>query len=386
MKDIDKYRGCLIGGAAGDALGYAVEFLDDVSIFEKYGDNGITEYDLINGVAQISDDTQMTLFTANGLLLGTTKGMTRSIMSNYLSYIAFCYTDWLRTQEHTYPSKEEPLYSWLMNIPELFCRRAPGNTCLSAIASFSHGKYGTIEEPINCSKGCGGIMRVAPIGLYFEGKCCSTDEIDRIGAETAALTHGHQLGFIPASVLVHIIHRIAHNDNLSLMKAVQDAIEAARRQYKSAKHLPELLALLDKAIDLSQKNMDDLDAIRQLGEGWVAEETLAISVYCSLKYSDDFGKALIASVNHSGDSDSTGAVTGHILGAYLGLKRIPQKYLDNLELKEIILEMADDLFHDCQMSEYGSYHDKIWEQKYIERNYRPTFQRFSGPWISENCI
>ena len=170
------------------------------------------------------------------------------------------------------------------------------------------------------------------------------------------------------------------------MKAVQDAIEAARRQYKSAKHLPELLALLDKAIDLSQKNMDDLDAIRQLGEGWVAEETLAISVYCSLKYSDDFDKALIASVNHSGDSDSTGAVTGHILGAYLGLKRIPQKYLDNLELKEIILEMADDLFHDCQMSEYGSYHDKIWEQKYIERNYRPTFQRFSGPWISENCI
>lgn len=74
MKNIDKYRGCLIGGAAGDALGYAVEFLDDAAIFSKYGENGITEYSLVNGVAEISDDTQMTLFTANALLLGTTRG------------------------------------------------------------------------------------------------------------------------------------------------------------------------------------------------------------------------------------------------------------------------------------------------------------------------
>ena len=93
MKDIDKYRGCLIGGAAGDALGYAVEFLDEATILKRYGEKGITEYDLVNGVAEISDDTQMTLFTANGLLLGTTRGMTRGIMGSYPSYIAFCYND-----------------------------------------------------------------------------------------------------------------------------------------------------------------------------------------------------------------------------------------------------------------------------------------------------
>lgn len=372
MKDLDKYRGCLIGGAAGDALGYAAEFLDDASIFQKYGENGITEFDLIKGVAQISDDTQMTLFTANGLLLGTTRGMTRGIMGSYPSYIAFCYKDWLRTQETAYPCNEEPRYSWLLNVPELFSRRAPGNTCLAAIESFSHGQYGTIEEPVNRSKGCGGIMRVAPIGLYFEGKRCTADEIDRIGAETAALTHGHQLGYMPASVLVHIIHLIAHNSDISLLEAVHDSMNAARRQYAGKKHLPELLSLLDKAISLSKENLDDLDAIRQLGQGWVAEETLAIAVYCSLKYSDDFDKALIASVNHSGDSDSTGAVTGNILGAYLGMKGIPQKYLDNLELKEVILELADDLFNDCRISEYGFYHDAIWEQKYIDKTYRPS--------------
>ena len=130
MKDIDKFRGCLIGGAAGDALGYAVEFLDEETIFSRYGENGITQYDLVNGIAEISDDTQMTLFTANGLLLGTTRGMTRGIMGSYPSYIAFCYKDWLRTQCEKYPLNEEYPYSWLINIPELYNRRAPGNTCL----------------------------------------------------------------------------------------------------------------------------------------------------------------------------------------------------------------------------------------------------------------
>ena len=103
MKNIDKYRGCLIGGAAGDALGYAVEFLDDAAIFSKYGENGITEYSLVNGVAEISDDTQMTLFTANALLLGTTRGMTRGIMGSYPSYISLCYKEWLRTQYEQFP-------------------------------------------------------------------------------------------------------------------------------------------------------------------------------------------------------------------------------------------------------------------------------------------
>jgi ADP-ribosylglycohydrolase len=68
MRNIDKFRGCLAGGAVGDALGYAVEFMSESEIFGAYGPRGITEYELQGGVAQISDDTQMTLFTLNGLL------------------------------------------------------------------------------------------------------------------------------------------------------------------------------------------------------------------------------------------------------------------------------------------------------------------------------
>ena len=159
------------------------------------------------------------------------------------------------------------------------------------------------------------------------------DEIDMIGAETAAITHGHELGYIPAAGLVHIVQSLSHNEDISLLDAVLDMKEALRRQFTNRKHLSEQIDLIDKAIALSKENIDDLEAIRELGQGWVAEETLAIAIYCSLKYSDDFDKAIIASVNHSGDSDSTGAVTGNILGAYLGLKSIPKKYLDNLELK-----------------------------------------------------
>lgn len=147
--------------------------------------------------------------------------------------------------------------------------------------------------------------------------------------------------------------------------------KAIRREFVNVKHLSEQIALIDKAIDLANEDVDDLEAIRELGQGWVAEETLAIAIYCTLKYSNDFDKALIASVNHSGDSDSTGAVTGNILGTYLGLSGIPEKYLKNLELKNVILELADDLFNDCKITEYGSYHDEIWEQKYIYKSYRP---------------
>lgn len=369
MKSIDKYRGCLIGGAAGDALGFEVEFFDDSTIFSRFGEKGITEYVIRSGVAEISDDTQMTLFTATGLLLGKTRGMTRGIMGTYPSYINLSYKDWYRTQTESYPLPDKNHYSWLVNVPEMFSRRAPGNTCLSAI---KNNAFGTINEPINESKGCGGIMRVAPVGLYFDDGIYSVDGVDMIGAETAALTHGHSLGYIPAAGLVHIIHLISHNDGMTLLEAVEDMKSAVARQFASDKYLQDFLKLIDAAVALSEnEHIDDLSAIKKLGQGWVAEETLAIAIYCSLKYSEDFDKALIASVNHSGDSDSTGAVTGNIVGAYLGLKGIPQKYLDKLELKEVICEIADDLYNDCKISEYSSYYDEVWAQKYIYGTYTP---------------
>lgn len=366
MRSLNKFRGCLIGGAAGDALGYEVEFMSERQIFERFGKNGITEYCLKNGVAEISDDTQMTMFTATGLLFGTTRGKTRGIMGTYESYIRLSYKDWYRTQTENYPLPEEYHFSWLVNLPDMFHRRAPGNTCMSALRSENEGTTG---KPINNSKGCGGVMRVAPIGLYFCDKPRTTIEMaDRLGAEAAAITHGHELGWLPAAALVHIIRRLTENRDETVLSAVQDSMEMLRKLYPKTESLGTLLCLMEKAVSLSRENRNDLDAIHELGLGWVAEETLAIAIYCALKYADDFEKAMIASVNHSGDSDSTGAVTGNILGASLGLAGIPQKFLENLELRDVIQTLADDLFFDCPLTEYN-YNDPVWEAKYIKMDY-----------------
>ncbi len=381
MNKRDKFRGCLIGGAVGDALGYAVEFCSEREIFAKYGGDGISEYELNGGKAIISDDTQMTMFTATALLDGVTRGSMRGIMSGFEQYIALEYGGWYLTQTERFPvdrKENYAKYSWIMNLPELFERRAPGNTCLSALAS---GERGTLEKPINDSKGCGGIMRVSPIGLYFANgnhERTPRSEIDLIGAKSAAITHGHELGFIPAAALVHIIGLLAGNDGISVLDALADSVVMMRKIFKASEHLDYFHRLMEKAGNLAESSVSDLDAIHELGEGWVAEETLAIAVYCAIKYQNDFEKAIRAAVNHNGDSDSTGAVCGNILGAKLGLSNIPQKYKDNLEFYDVLTELADDLLDDCQMSEYGNYYDEAWDAKYIKKTYSPKERERSG--------
>lgn len=369
-KNLDKFRGCLIGGAAGDALGYAIEFLSESNIFAKFGKNGITDYLLHDGKAWISDDTQMTMFTANGLLYGTTRGCTRGIMGTYPSYIAGAYRDWYKTQFDSFEHCDRKFVtSWLMNVPELFQLRAPGNTCLSAIEA---GCCGSAEMPLNDSKGCGGVMRVAPIGLYFGDSRMAPLAIDLMGADAAALTHGNEMGYIPAAMLVHIVRLVSHNDTITLKDAVLDSRTAMQMLFPEAKELPGFLKLIDKAVELSESDLADLQAIHRLGQGWVGDEALAIAIYCAVKYEHDFDKALIAAVNHSGDSDSTGAITGNILGASLGLSGIPKKYIDNLELVDVLTELADDLYYDCPLDEYkqtADPRDIAWEKKYVCLNY-----------------
>lgn len=398
---LDAVRGSLFGGAVGDALGYPIEFMSEYDIFERYGFGGITKYDLDKktGKALISDDTQMTLFTANGLLIGNTRGCMRGIQGDPHSYAAQTYQDWLYTQTHTFEERDFCGYSWLLDVPELYARRAPGTTCLSALEKAkNHQDYSDcIANPRNNSKGCGGVMRVAPFAL----DCTITSFALNMkeAARFAAITHGHSLGYMPAAVLCHIIKRIIFPEKriyseppvfksvplningivlkvdvpekaptikkMTLKEIVIEAKEEVIKAFEGDRHLGELTHLIDRAVELSENNASDLENIKVLGKGWVAEEALAIAIYCSLKYSDDFSKGVIAAVNHGGDSDSTGAITGNILGALVGYNAIENKWKNNLECADIILEIADDLCYGCQMREYDSYRDAVWESKYI---------------------
>lgn len=360
-KYLDKYEGCLIGGAAGDALGYAVEFDKLYVIHKKYGANGITSYE----TSIISDDTQMTLFTANGLLLGDTRMMQRGIGAAPHDYVYFAYLDWLKTQG--YKSPKEHHYTWLFDIPELHARRAPGTTCLSALAS---GKCGSIKEPLNTSCGCGGVMRTAPMGLMYEA--IDPQDVILEGAEIAAITHGHSLGYIPAGMLSLIVH-LAVFEPQPLRDIIEAALFETKCTFEQDHHWDKFEALIRHAITLSENDKADTENIPELGEGWTGHEALAVAVYCSLRHEHDFSKAIIAAINHDGDSDSTGAITGNILGAHLGMKAIDSKWTDRLELKDVILEIARDLCDGCQSDMYCP--DFEWDRKYVEMKAPEKFLR-----------
>lgn len=367
----DRIRGCLIGGAAGDALGYPVEFFSEQTLRERCGDGGIRQYlpDPVSGTARISDDTQMTLFTANGLLVGDTRMALRGIGAQPHDYVSRAYQDWLITQRTSAPARDtHASICWLMDIPALYRCRAPGSTCLSALTQ-QQGQpplESYISHPQNHSKGCGGVMRVAPLGVS-RYTAVPIEALDREGAELAAITHGHSLGYMPAAVLTHILHRIVYPEQAqTLLQIVREARDTVRALFASDKHLDELTARIDLAIRLADNDEPDLANIHRLGEGWVAEETLAIAIYCALRHADDFSAGIISAVNHCGDSDSTGAVTGNILGALLGYDAIDKVWTRDLELRDVILELADDLDRRRECLQDRRNIDRDWTQKYVE--------------------
>ena len=367
----DRIRGCLIGGAAGDALGYPVEFFSEQTLRERCGDGGIRQYlpDPVSGTARISDDTQMTLFTANGLLVGDTRMALRGIGAQPHDYVSRAYQDWLITQRTSAPARDtHASICWLMDIPALYRCRAPGSTCLSALTQ-QQGQpplESYIRHPQNHSKGCGGVMRVAPLGVS-RYTAVPIEALDREGAELAAITHGHSLGYMPAAVLTHILHRIVYPERTqTLLQIVCEARDTVRALFAGDKHLDELTARIDLAIRLADNAEPDLANIHRLGEGWVAEETLAIAIYCALRHADDFSAGIIAAVNHCGDSDSTGAVTGNILGALLGYDAIDKVWTRDLELRDVILELADDLDRRRECLQDRRNIDRDWAQKYVE--------------------
>lgn len=385
----DCIRGSLMAGAAGDALGYPVEFMSRNAILARYGDKGITEFKLdSDGKALVSDDTQMTLFTANGMLMGLTRGYMRGIGGDPKDYVDGAYIDWYYTQTVNKKSERDDFhYTWLRDLPELAHRRAPGITCLNACESLlAH------RDVENNSKGCGGIMRVAPMGLLDasfkksggSGFYYKTVYLAEAGAHIARVTHLHPLGYLPAALMTLLLSRIVpltpDEVKESIIDIVNDGLDVMMNMYGNdyAKYKEYLRTLTLKAVNLAHSNISDIQAIMQLGEGWTAEEAWAISLYCVIRHIDNMKEAIIAAVNHDGDSDSTGSITGNIMGAIYGYEVIKRerlfcpygkKFEDTIELHNIILAIADDLYTGCIISEYDPIdtpEKKQWYARYCE--------------------
>lgn len=397
----NKLRGSLTGGAIGDALGYPVEFMSCNNILKKYGQQGVRKFQDFdhNGKAVISDDTQMTLFTACGLLFGVTRFCTHGILGAGLKdFVTYAYQDWLQTQNGV-EDYNAYHYCWIRDIVELNVCRAPGNTCMSALISLQQH-----QPVVNNSKGCGGIMRVAPVGLMaaadeqvmikdWDGnevprRKWSTSEIVRLGGDCAEITHKHPLGYLPAAFMADLVYYIANHEGAvsfnNLKQYIYSVYTDVKQEYTSIKEqtaLGELWTLVKKAINMAADNtVPDESAIRNLGEGWTGDEALAIAIYCTLKHIDSFEDAVATAVNHDGDSDSTGAICGNLMGAIIGYGGLPSYFLRKLELEDLIVDIADDIVKGCTINEYHSPstpEEERWEKRYVFMEpVKP--QRFNG--------
>jgi len=333
LEFIERIAGCLLGGAVGDALGAPVEFMSIGRIRSEYGSNGITDFAEAYGrLGAITDDTQMLLFTLEGMLNACNANQNPA---PYQEEVRISYLRWLGTQGTVLKNKTlASIYTgWLWNEKTLHSNRAPGNACLSSLRThlsrMEKGDFRIPDAPINDSKGCGGVMRMAPIG-FFDVDCFS------IGCDLAKLTHGHPSGYLASGFLAHLIKELISGNILT------DAITSAREQLIRRDSHNEVLQAVDQAVEFAGSREATPETIEEIGGGWVAEEALAISLFCALK-AEDFAQGVRLAVNHGGDSDSTGAITGNILGAMWGKQAIGQEFLSNLELKSVIEQIAMDV-------------------------------------------
>ena len=340
----------MLGGAVGDALGAPVEFMNSAEIRQRFGPKGIRDFAPAYGrIGAITDDTQMTLFTAEGLLRAAVRQAAKGIC-HPPSVVHYAYLRWLKTQEGApaKPAAHLETDGWLIGVPALWSSRAPGDTCLSALR---HAKR--VGAPAaNNSKGCGGVMRVAPVGLVMKGESAFD-----IGRATAALTHGHPSGYLSAGFLALLIGELVSGASL------EDAIDTAKQHLVQQQDHGEVLEAVEQAETLAKMGAASEERITAMGQGWIAEEALAIALYCALA-ARDLEEAVVRAVNHSGDSDSTGAITGNIAGALYGNAAIPDRWLAALELGSEITAIADDL---------GRLHDST-----LDLESEETFNRYPG--------
>ncbi|MBK3580794.1 ADP-ribosylglycohydrolase family protein [Streptomyces sp. MBT65] len=359
-----RVRGCLLGGAVGDALGYPIEFTSLDRIRETRGPRGVTGY--VPGphgaLGLISDDTQMTLFTVEALIQAQAREREKGIGGAWSLLLRHAYERWLETQSKPAPGggaaagagpavgegalvgagavSGDGAKGGLLAEPWLYARRAPGNACLSGVAQMHapdpwlalDGTPGPVNPD---SKGCGTVMRSAPFGLVN-----TAEGAFAMAARGAQITHGHPTGYYAAGALAAIVAHLVAGESLE-----GSVLRALRLLERHPAH-EETSAALRAALDLAAEGSPTAEKVESLGAGWVAEEALAIGVYSALAASD-VKSALLLAVNHSGDSDSTGSICGNLLGARYGDHGLPHSWVQGVEGRAMIAALADDLAAEC---------------------------------------
>ncbi len=326
-----RYEGCLLGGAIGDAYGAPVEFMKLKRIKKLFGEKGLTKLIANNkyGGIRFTDDTQLTLFTADGLLRSAVKDGKVSYPPDYDTMFA-SYRNWYKVCCQNKDVKN----GWISKIKGLRGEKCSGKTIMSTL---SQAKKGSLSHPINQSKSCGGVMRSAPIGLMYNK---NPEEAFDVAVNATALTHGHPISYLAAGVYAAMIANLVNGE--SIYDSITNSMQILRKQ----EHSEELCEIIDKAIDLAfNDQIEPQVAMKELGHGWDADEAVAMAVYASLKTPNNYEQVLINSINHDGDSDTVASIAGGIVGTALGIEKIPSHLRKKVAMERVIIDVARDLFN-----------------------------------------
>ena len=359
------YRGCLLGMAVGDAMGYTVDSRSWQEIQKDYGPNGLLGYDLVNGYAEITSYTQLAAFTCNGLLLGITRGQVMGKMAPFVNYAALAGREWAASQRAW--GRPDRTHCWLMTQQEI-CRRHCMDTRMLETFARDPRRYplGTPDQPRNNYIGPGSLTSAIGVGLFFDPERMEQQEIDYLGAEVIALTHGGPQAVVTGAALTHLMSRVLRSPNAAFRLLVKETLDTVRSTYGHRySGAYELCTLVANAATLAgQPDAVPQDVMERL-RCETAPQILAGAVYAILVSGGDFDRAMITAVNHSGRSAAVGAVTGAILGARLGEESLPEFYVECLEPAEVLRELADDLYHGCPMEQGNRLFDLDWDRKYL---------------------
>lgn len=354
------YQGCLLGLAAGDALGYTVDSKSYDEICRDYGPKGLMGYDLVNGYAQISSYTQLAAFVTNALLIGITRGQQKGQMGPFVRYIQLALLEWANGQ--TYQRSPEPRHCWVGQVSAFRQRVCMDYRMLDTL---QRRRIGSMEEPVNRNAAPGAITAAIPVGLFFHPDRMEVSEIGVLGAQAVALTQGDAAAFLSGAALAYMIAGVIQEPDCPLELQFSHAADAVAgqfgREYAAARELRELLR---KAIHLAKNaHVPHPEVMAQL-QCVSCAQVLAGAVYACLASGGDFDTAMIIAVNHSGRSAAVGAAAGALLGAQMGVEGLPDFYLEGLETAPLLQTLAADLVQGCPMGLMTRLFDDDWDRKY----------------------
>ncbi len=290
MDPQDRFLGCLLGLAAGDAVGTTVEFQPRGSFTPLTVGGG--PFRLEPG--QWTDDTSMALCLATSLV--ERAGFdARDQMERYC-----------RWRDQGYLSSNGRCFDI-------------GNTVASALARYQRTGDPMAGSPDPHTAGNGSIMRLAPVAMFYFP---DLDAVTRYAVESSRTTHAAAECLDACRLFAAMIHR-------ALQGASQEEILlAGHATFDGAEKIV--------AVARGEYLAKAANAIR--GSGYVVQ-SLEAALWC-FAHTDSFEQAILAAANLGDDADTTAAVCGQVAGAFYGASGIPAQWLARLALRSEIEQLA----------------------------------------------